>query len=418
MTTPMSCSISTTVVRSLAGGADEADISRFRLGAIPAMALEQQQTRARGQARAKFDALLQAIRQLAHDLAPHALQPQKLDDALGAFVAIVLFAARARQAQHLFDRARTGDGHAAHHDVVEHAHPVEEREILKRTPDAQARQRAGAQFGVAMSGEGDAALLADDRARVLMMLSNDVLPAPFGPMMARISPSATVRSTPASATTPPKDKSMPSSASSGAGLMRVAVIGARKFSYRRRTNDDAQSTTGKIGNRRAATTINAAVTNRKKKAPLGSRREALYAALTRLREDDSPAPGSEKLPTTTSEASVRTDDVSCGHAGRNCRRAAQAPSSARSSQAVEDRSRQRDCCRRVPAPEQQHTLHSAGLTSASAPSSVASTFVRSAVGDMKSRLAAKRYASVPDCCRVAFGICRSLRTSVGSAFTL
>ena len=55
-----------------------------------------------------------------------------------------------------------------------------------------------------------------------MMLTSDDLPAPFGPITARISPRRTSRLTPFSARTPPKVSTMSRSVSAAAGAATTA----------------------------------------------------------------------------------------------------------------------------------------------------------------------------------------------------
>src|ERR1700733_6460042 len=57
-----------------------------------------------------------------------------------------------------------------------------------------------------------------------MMLTIELFPAPFGPMIARISPAATARSTSNRAVTPPKDSVIPCSARASGTPLGLAVI--------------------------------------------------------------------------------------------------------------------------------------------------------------------------------------------------
>src|ERR1700722_594986 len=59
-----------------------------------------------------------------------------------------------------------------------------------------------------------------------MTFSRELLPAPFGPMIARISPVSTAKSTSATAVTPPNDKEIDSSFRfwEGTGIERCAPL--------------------------------------------------------------------------------------------------------------------------------------------------------------------------------------------------
>ncbi|MGY4473958.1 hypothetical protein ACVILL_001372 [Bradyrhizobium sp. USDA 3364] len=60
-----------------------------------------------------------------------------------------------------------------------------------------------------------------------MTLSSELLPAPLGPMMARISPGSTARSTSRNAATPPKVNAMSLSASTGRATRSAAGAASR-----------------------------------------------------------------------------------------------------------------------------------------------------------------------------------------------
>jgi hypothetical protein len=59
-----------------------------------------------------------------------------------------------------------------------------------------------------------------------MMLSIDVLPAPLGPMMARISPLRMSKDTPVTALTPPKESDTSSTESSTSPAATSCPVGA------------------------------------------------------------------------------------------------------------------------------------------------------------------------------------------------
>ncbi|MNY10770.1 hypothetical protein D3C86_1437650 [compost metagenome] len=83
----------------------------------------------------------------------------------------------------------------------------------------------------------------------LMTLTSELLPAPFGPMTARISPLAIDRSTPNSAVTPPKDRSMPSSCSTAEVPESSPAAAARPAGTK--ATGSAPSETGPASKRRS-----------------------------------------------------------------------------------------------------------------------------------------------------------------------
>ena len=100
---------------------------------------------------------------------------------------------------------------AADHDVVEHAHMMEQRKILEGAADPEAGPRVGLEPGDVAAAESSLPSVGGQSPDMQFMI--DVLPAPFGPMIENSSPCRTAKLTAASTSTPPRRKETPCTSS-------------------------------------------------------------------------------------------------------------------------------------------------------------------------------------------------------------
>src|SRR3954466_3172764 len=85
----------------------------------------------------ELDALLQPVGQPAYRRAPDVLDLEEVDDLLGRTAMLELFALRRPEPQCLLQEVATHLEIAAAHDVVEHAHALEERDVLEGAGEAE-----------------------------------------------------------------------------------------------------------------------------------------------------------------------------------------------------------------------------------------------------------------------------------------
>src|SRR5882672_1825365 len=120
--------------------------------------VEQQELRLGGQRPRQLHALLQAIGQRARRRLADGLDLQEVDDALDGGAVGQLLGARGAPPE------RVGEDVAAHleqaprHDVVEHAHALEEGDVLEGARDAERRHVGRPQARAVGAGEADTAL--------------------------------------------------------------------------------------------------------------------------------------------------------------------------------------------------------------------------------------------------------------------
>src|SRR5919108_1790673 len=121
--------------------------------------VQQQQLRLGRQRTGQLHALLQAVGQLAGRRLADGLDLEEVDDALDEGAVGQLLPAGRPPPE------RVGDDVAAHleqparHDVVEHAHALEERDVLERPGDAQRGHVGRGQVRAVAAGEADRALV-------------------------------------------------------------------------------------------------------------------------------------------------------------------------------------------------------------------------------------------------------------------
>ena len=93
--------------------------------------VEQQDGRLGGQRAAQFDALLQSVGQARHRRLADVLDLEELDDFLDRRAVFGFLAAGAGQLQRDLEEGRVHMQIAAGHDVVQHRHALEQRDVLK-----------------------------------------------------------------------------------------------------------------------------------------------------------------------------------------------------------------------------------------------------------------------------------------------
>ena len=122
--------------------------------------VEQQDRRFGGERAAELDALLQPVGQARHRRLADVLDLEELDDLLDRCAVLGLLAPGTGQLQRDFQKAGVHAQVAAGHDVVEHRHALEQRDVLEGARDAAARRRAvGAHVRQPFAAKGDAAFL-------------------------------------------------------------------------------------------------------------------------------------------------------------------------------------------------------------------------------------------------------------------
>ena len=87
------------------------------------------------------------------------MDTQKLDDVFGVKALLVVLARRTAQAQHLLDPTTAALEVAAGQHVVEHAHALEQRDVLKGPRNTALGGLVRAHAPPGLSGIGDAAAL-------------------------------------------------------------------------------------------------------------------------------------------------------------------------------------------------------------------------------------------------------------------
>ncbi len=122
--------------------------------------LVQQQHRRLGRQRARqLHALLQAVRQAPHRRLADGLDLEEVDDLLHLVAVRDLLAPRRAPPQRLRDQPVRNCSVAAGHDVVQHGHALEQRDVLERARNALPRGGGGMHLAPLLAPEHDAALL-------------------------------------------------------------------------------------------------------------------------------------------------------------------------------------------------------------------------------------------------------------------
>ena len=110
--------------------------------------VEQDQLRLQRHGARQFDALAQAVGEGAGGSLAHRLQVEEVDDLFDLAAMFEFFAPRAGQPiQRAGQEIVLQQMVAADHDVVEHAHVVEQRQVLKGAPDAERGSGVGIEVG-------------------------------------------------------------------------------------------------------------------------------------------------------------------------------------------------------------------------------------------------------------------------------
>src|ERR1700733_13170470 len=114
--------------------------------------VEQDQFRLQRHGAGEFDALAKTIWQRAGGGLAHRLKIEEVDDLLDLAAMFELFTACAGQpVQRARDEVVLQEAVPPDHDVVEHAHMVEQREVLEGAADAEAWSRVGIERGDILS---------------------------------------------------------------------------------------------------------------------------------------------------------------------------------------------------------------------------------------------------------------------------
>ncbi len=121
--------------------------------------VEQQQRRLGGQCAGKLDTLLQSVRQAPYRRLPDVLDLEEIDHLLHLRPLRHLLTPSAPDPYRLLDEAGLHLEVAAGHDVVQHRHALEERDVLERAGDAVGRGVVRAHFAAHPAAECDLALL-------------------------------------------------------------------------------------------------------------------------------------------------------------------------------------------------------------------------------------------------------------------
>ena len=106
--------------------------------------VEQEEGRLRRERAGQLDPLLQAIRQAARRRLPDGLDLQEVDDPLDHGAVLELLLLRRPPVEGVEQDIAPHLEQPARHDVVEHAHPLEEGHVLKRPRDAERGHVVGA----------------------------------------------------------------------------------------------------------------------------------------------------------------------------------------------------------------------------------------------------------------------------------
>ena len=112
-----------------------------------------------GERTAELDALLQPVGQARHRRLADVLDLEELDDFLDRVAVLGLLAPGTRQLQRDFEEAGVHVQVAAGHDVVEHRHAPEQRDVLEGAGDAEAGGVRRRHVRQALAAKGDAAFL-------------------------------------------------------------------------------------------------------------------------------------------------------------------------------------------------------------------------------------------------------------------
>src|SRR3990167_5674536 len=121
--------------------------------------VQQQHLRLHGQAVAQVHALLQAIGQLAHGRLAKRLDFQEVDDVLDVLAVADLLALGRADTQRLHQQVAFDLEVAAGHDVVDHAHALEQRQVLECARHAHLGHLARVHVRERLAPEGDRAVL-------------------------------------------------------------------------------------------------------------------------------------------------------------------------------------------------------------------------------------------------------------------
>ena len=119
--------------------------------------IEQQHLRLHRESPAQVHALLQAVGQLAHGGLAEGLDFEEVDDVLDVFTVANFLALGRPDAQRLQQQVAFDLEVAAGHDVVDHAHALEQRQVLEGAPDAHLGHLAAVHVVKRLAPEGDGA---------------------------------------------------------------------------------------------------------------------------------------------------------------------------------------------------------------------------------------------------------------------
>ena len=121
--------------------------------------IKQQNFGLRRQGPPEFDAFLQAVGQAFYRRFADVLNLQELDDLFDRLAVGSLFALRARQLESDLEEVGMLALAATGHDVVQHRHTFEQRDVLKGTRYTQARRPVGRHVAELLATQGDRAFL-------------------------------------------------------------------------------------------------------------------------------------------------------------------------------------------------------------------------------------------------------------------
>src|SRR5574343_1620803 len=121
--------------------------------------VEHQHAGLHGQGAAQVDALLQAVGQAAHRGLAEGLDLEEVDDVLDEGAVRALLALGRAPADRLLEEVGLHLQVAARHDVVDHAHALEERQVLEGARHPHLGHLAAVHVAEGLAPEGDLALL-------------------------------------------------------------------------------------------------------------------------------------------------------------------------------------------------------------------------------------------------------------------
>jgi hypothetical protein len=163
--------------------------------------VEQQQLRLGGERPGELDDLAHAIGQAGDQRVAVALQVEELDHPFHGLAVRDRRPAGARGEQQVVDEPGGPVRVAADQQVLQHARVLEQLDVLEGARDAERGERcAGTRSRSRRRGIAPVAGV----HRRLITLNSVVLPAPFGPISVKTSPSRTSKLAPRTASTPPK----------------------------------------------------------------------------------------------------------------------------------------------------------------------------------------------------------------------